>query len=93
MEVEYPLYLVRRKNYAIWKRWKDTNLYMRDLKEDLKFRKPYDWWTYEVLTEKYDFFAIDKDQYNMYDSLNQQFNENLHREIQKHKGCGWEIDD
>lgn len=93
MKNDYPLYIVRKENYAIWKRWQDTNLYMRDLKEDLKFRRPYDWWTYENLTEKCGFFPIDSDQYNMYDSLKQQLNEKVEKEIQKLKGCGWEIDD
>lgn len=90
MKNNYPTYIVKRQDYTIWKRYKDTNLYMYYIEKEIENRVPHDWWTYEVLTEKYGFMPIDDSQYNMYNTLHDQYCERIDKEIKANKGCSYE---
>jgi len=92
--MDYPKYIVRKRDKAIWVRYQETNLYQREYIPEIENRQPpRDWWTYELLTDKFDFFPIDNDQHTLYTKLNAQFCEALKRERAEAKGFGWEIDD
>lgn len=93
-KTDYPKYIVRKRDKAIWVRYKNTNRYQREFIPELKNRQPpYDWWTYELLTEKFDFFPIENDQYTMYNELHEKFCKAVYGTRRQGKGCGWEIDD
>lgn len=90
---KYPTYIVRASDKAVWKKWKDTNLYLYDLCKPIDHRYPAEWHTFEILTDKFGFFSIDNEQYNMYARLHEQYCERIEAEHQNQKGCGSEIND
>lgn len=64
-----PKYLVRPNDYAVWERFKDTDLYrtFESPGEEIKNRQdPYDHFTHEILTRRYGFFPIEEHELDKY---------------------------
>ena len=89
---DYPEYIVRMKDYTVFQRYEDTNLYRPEHLADICKYPPYDWWTYEFFI-KSGFFPIDKAAVDSYNRKNRELYSRIEKENRKHKGCGWEDED
>lgn len=64
-----PKYLVRPNDYAVWERFKDTDLYrtFEAPGKEIKNRQdPYNHWNHEILTRRYGFFPIEEYELDKY---------------------------
>jgi hypothetical protein len=64
-----PKYIIRPNDYAVWERFKDTDLYRTYEYPDREIKNrqdPYNHWNYENLTRGYGFFPIEDHELDKY---------------------------
>jgi len=69
--MKYPKYLVRANDFMRYIRYKNTNLYWAD--KDVRGYKPYDHFTFENLTQNYDYFPITEDEIDFYEAKHEEY--------------------